>query len=476
MARDEAEAQALARQVLSAADVVSPADYFAAATACEALLLLGRQEEAAAALEEALRFEDAAPGSRSSTAKQLGMLFGTGRLPGAQRLIEIVRVPPVVHFCGHIFGADVAVEAPLARRIAERLDRHGGSIAFGSLAAGSDIVFAETLRARGGELHAVLPFGVSDFVAQSVAPAGESWIGRFEACLAGAASVTFASEACFVEDDGQFAYGSMLAMGMARLRARHLATEAIQIAIWDGAPPAGEAGTAADVARWKALGGEADVISFARPIEVRPAAATLAPEPRFERTTRGIVFTDYAGFSRLDEAALPLFWEKILGAAAAVLDGHGESVRSRNTWGDAVFAIVTSACHAARVAVDLQDALARVTADDPGLLANGGMRVAVHYGPVFEGRDPVTRSLSSFGTEVTRAARIEPVTPTGAVYGTLPFAAMLVNEAPDEFDLLYVGRVKLAKGYGELPMYKLTHRAAPAGLPAGAAKIGAAHG
>ena len=64
--------------------------------------------------------------------------------------------------------------------------------------------------------------------------------------------------------------------------------------------------------------------------------------------------------------------------------------------------------------------------------------------------------------------------PTGAVYGTLPFAAMLVNEAPDEFDLLYVGRVKLAKGYGELPMYKLTHRAARATIAAGAAPTGAA--
>jgi adenylate cyclase len=471
-AGDEDEARHLAEQVLTAAEVDVPACYFDMATRGEALLLLGQEEEAATAFEAALRFDDADAGSRSSTVRQLAMLAGTGHLAGTERPIENLRAPPMIHYCGHIFGADEALESRLARDFAQKLDRHGASIAFGSLAAGSDIVFAETLLERGGELHVVLPFRAADFVAQSVAPGGPSWVQRFEACLAKAASATFASEACFVEDDEQFAYGSMLAMGMARLRARHLETEAIQIAAWDSRPPGGAAGTAADVERWKRMGGRSEIISLVRPAPARPNPIPSVPTRRFARTTRGIVFTDYAGFSRLDEAALPLFWEKILGAAAAVLDRHEGAVRSRNTWGDAIFAIVASACDAARIAVDLQEALAGVTRADPGLLANGGMRVAVHYGPVFEGADPVTRSGSAFGTEVTRAARIEPVTPTGAVYGTLPFAAMLANEAPDEFDLLYVGRVKLAKGYGELPMYKLTRRtvaaAAEPAVPMGA--------
>ena len=48
--------------------------------------------------------------------------------------------------------------------------------------------------------------------------------------------------------------------------------------------------------------------------------------------------------------------------------------------------------------------------------------------------------------------------PTGQIYVTQPFAAVLATEAPGEFGLVTVGRVTLAKNYGELPMYQLERR------------------
>jgi len=61
---------------------------------------------------------------------------------------------------------------------------------------------------------------------------------------------------------------------------------------------------------------------------------------------------------------------------------------------------------------------------------------------------------------VTRTARIEPVTPPGAVFVTEPFAAALVLEnSPHACD--YVGHRPAAKDFGHLRMYRLRRGRAP---------------
>ena len=42
---------------------------------------------------------------------------------------------------------------------------------------------------RSAEIHLVLPFRTEDFIAESVAFAGESWVGRFRKALKLASSV-----------------------------------------------------------------------------------------------------------------------------------------------------------------------------------------------------------------------------------------------------------------------------------------------
>ena len=70
--------------------------------------------------------------------------------------------------------------------------------------------------------------------------------------------------------------------------------------------------------------------------------------------------------------------------------------------------------------------------------------------------DPITSLRGYIGTEVTRAARIEPVTPIGQVYVTQPFAAMLALERNTGFRLEYGGKVTLAKRYGSMALYRLS--------------------
>ena len=86
------------------------------------------------------------------------------------------------------------------------------------------------------------------------------------------------------------------------------------------------------------------------------------------------------------------------------------------------------------------------------------MRIGVHHGPIYRGYAAVMMRTTFFGTEVTRTARIEPVTPTGEVYATEAFAAILALEPDRRFGTHYVGKVQLAKSYGSLSMYKLSRR------------------
>lgn len=451
------QAQILARSLLDHGDIAAPADYYAGATRAEALLIVGRREDAADALRQAVKLPHGDYGARSSTFRQLALIadhIGLDR-EERDRLLAPVRPPAVIHYCGHMFAADDKAEAVITRAIEAMLAERDVGFAYGSLASGGDILIAEAVLARGGELHLVFPFVMEDFIAQSVRPAGESWLPRFERCLAAAATRTFASETHYVSDPGQFGYASLVAMGQARLRAQHLGVEAFQVAISDGVVGNGPAGTGADMAVWRARGGETCVIAPGK-VDRRLARPAGHDQSGYERMLAAIIFTDFPGFSRLPEAALPVFWDGVMRCAADVLDAHGDEILCRNSWGDALYAVASSAEAAARITLELQSRLRDFDYNSLGLTQGGGMRIGAHYGPVYRTRDHVTGQITFYGTEVSRAARIEPVTPPGAVFVTEPFAAILALEAPDHFRSRYVGQIALAKGYGAYPMYRLT--------------------
>jgi class 3 adenylate cyclase len=160
----------------------------------------------------------------------------------------------------------------------------------------------------------------------------------------------------------------------------------------------------------------------------------------------------------LGEAELPIFASEVMGGIGCILDDFGDAVLFRNTWGDAVYAIIDEPATAARIALAMQE---RLDVLPPGLGLDGqkaGMRIGIHFGPIYRGVDPVVGNELWYGTEVTRTARIEPVTLVGQVYCTQPLAAMLALGNASDFDCDYVGKVRLAKDYGELALYRLSRR------------------
>ena len=73
------------------------------------------------------------------------------------------------------------------------------------------------------------------------------------------------------------------------------------------------------------------------------------------------------------------------------------------------------------------------------------LRTGLHAGPAFTCVDPVTERRNYFGTHVSRAARIEPITPAGEVYASAAFAALARADEVREFRCEYVGRTPLGQ-------------------------------
>jgi adenylate cyclase len=230
--------------------------------------------------------------------------------------------------------------------------------------------------------------------------------------------------------------------------------ETFQLAVWDGVESSGVAGTAADLALWAKQGGVTRVITVPRD---RPPLKTVTPTGMHHRANWSLcslLFADFAGFSRLDEDRLSQFLEVVMGRIAKVLDRHAEDVLSRNSWGDAIFVVITSPSRAAEIALEIQSELDPVSLQTIGLPLEGGMRISLHYGPIFAHFDAVQGAQTYYGTEVTVAARIEPRVPVGAIYTTQPFAAM-IESGRNDYHFEYVGTMDLAKNYGVRVLYRL---------------------
>jgi Adenylate and Guanylate cyclase catalytic domain len=425
--------------------------YWVLAAALEAHLVRGDLDAARGMVDQvvaAAGHDDAALGT---TGRQLERIVAAKKIdPGVLAAFE---PPAVVHFLGDV----IAAQTPTAvADIAGLVQGMRIGAAYGSLASGGDIMFAEALLGQGVGIHIVLPFAAGDFVDQSVRPAGEGWVTRFENCLAQAKTVRFATEDAYLGDDQLFTYGSSLAMGLASLCARHLHAPLIQLAAWDGVVGDAATGTAADMSAWREAGHPVTVVPVGADVDVERLLPWRRPHvARGRRDIRAMLFGDIHGFSQLTDAQLPTFTRKIMGALGDVARRHEQHITFVNTWGDGIFVVFRDAGRAAACALDMQDAMSTIDLEAAGLPETLKLRLGGHLGPVYELDDPVTHRPNYYGAHVSRAARIEPITPEGCVYVTETFAALLALYNAGQFSCDYVGNTEMAKHYGRLRMFLL---------------------
>lgn len=427
----------------------APDHYWVLATALEAHLVRGDLDAARGLVDQVVAVAGSDDAALATTGRQLERIVAAKKLDAG--VLAAFRVPTVVHFLGNMHATTVAAD------IAALLEGIRVGAAYGSLAAGADILFAEELVRRGVAVNVVLPFATDDFIEESVRPIGQDWVARFEACLAAAKTVRFATEDGYLGDDQLFPYCGSFAMGLARLCARHLHAPLLQLAVWDGVVKDGAiAGTAADMSAWREAGLPVRVVPTGPDADVEklPAwhRAQVAPG---RRDTRAMLFGDIHGFSKLSDAQLPLFTKKIMGTLGEVVRRHQQHIAFVNTWGDGIFVVFRDAGRAAACALDMQDAMNAIDLVAQGLPETLTLRLGGHVGPVYELDDPVTDRPNYYGAHVSRAARIEPITPEGCVYVTETFAAMLALHNAAQFSCDYAGNTEMAKHYGRLRMFLL---------------------
>jgi class 3 adenylate cyclase len=468
---DRDDAVALAGEVLVALDGRQPATPWDTATRAEAQVLTGDFDGAARSYTEACAHADANAGVVASMRRQLALLASA--IPQATDLLALLRAPDVVAFAGHLIDehgrGSTRFPAHLVPVVREALDRQVAAFhqpaVFTSAACGADLLFVEAALARRAEVNIVLPFARDDFVRSSVAAAGDEWVQRFDAALARASRVVMATEERHLGDDMLFDHAARLVEGLARLRAAQLETSASMLCVIDMESAGNVGGTRESYDRWKASGDRLDVVDLAAIRDgreappIRKAGSDPGSGPVLRagagRAWKALMFADFAGFSRVQDAFAPRFHERFLDLGARAIAQSRIRPLDAKTWGDALYAVFDTAEEAADFALRFLGSTLDGDWSDVGMPGTSRIRIALHAGPVYRGYDPVMQRDDYFGSSVTRAARIEPIAQPGTVYASEAFAATLAATRAHGFTLEYIGRVPLAKAYGESTIYRV---------------------
>lgn len=447
--------------------------YYSWATRAEVLLVRGAPADE---VTEALL---AAVGYKPGGDAKLTTLTQLSHIDPEHPALNVLRPAPILHYSGHMIAAPGVAEGrilarhepELKARINTALEDIAPSMVVGSLASGADILILEKALAMGARAEIFIPFNDRDFHKESIRPAGADWALRARACMAHpCAEVFHMTRDNYAPDQGEaYAVCSRRAMGAAILTARRKRAEARQLVVWDGEVTTGAAGADADRRLWEsALGGavKPSTIVDVSDLGGAPVKRQASQPPTQTRRLAALVFGDAKNFSKLREGQLPTFVDRVMGGMARAFDATPQESRLFcNTWGDGIFAVFTTASAAALFAQRLQEEMealrGEMTAKDydgPTLPAELKIRLGMHYGVVFEKKDPVTGVTNYFGEAVARAARIEPITKEGRTFVSEEFAAELALDPNAVATADYVGEMDAAKNYGRFRLYRIRPR------------------
>jgi len=455
--------------------------YWLVSTLGQAALLVGDWPEAEDWYRQAVELGRGDWGSLQSTrhtARLLMQCVAPGEDGG--RIERLFRFPSVVVFAGHMVDQDdrtvprfpSRLEPMVKDAIRQRLRKLNAGFGYASGACGSDILFHEVMAEMKGESYVILPYEKERFIKDSVEiVGGGDWGKRLEKVIAQAIETQEVSRQSQRGNDISYEFANLMLHGLASVRAEQLETKLVPVAVWDGKSGTGVGGTAGTVERWRRLGLNVEVIDLeeilrcecpnlsgqaaASPATVSNQASAASSE--FAPEIRALLFADAEGFSKLTDEEVPLFAQHFLGLVGRLATESAYRPLTKNTWGDGLYFVFSNVREAGQFALDLRDAVRDSDWSKRGL-PSLNLRIGLHAGPVYSCCDPVTQHTTYIGANVSRAARIEPITPTGQVYASQTFAALAAAEGVKEFRCDYVGQTSMAKKYGTFPTYVVLRR------------------
>ena len=441
IAGQPAAAEEIARTLLPLLDQAPTSTqetFWQRATRGEVALILGDVDNALNEYRHALTKAPRAFGDHRSARDNARAILDAKGLPRAT-LKSVFPSVGVAVFSGHTIDADgqelarfpAKDESKVTQAIETVIARRGVEIGISAAACGADILFLEALQREGKETKVVLPHAIDIFRRVSVTDiGGESWGIRFDAVLKNANDVVVLAP--HQGEDLAYQFQGAVMAGLAVLRALAVDGQALGIALWDG-KVGGVGGTSTVVKEWAQRGLEVELLPCGEeqggpllPDRTHNMVRDLNLRRASGQRVVSILFADAVGFSKLAERQIKAFVQEFWGRVGAMLQRAPEgAVLTANTWGDGLFIVFSDATIGAALALDLTKMVTSTEWQPLGLPAKTSIRIALHAGPAYETVDPITLRPGFAGMQISRAARIEPVTPPGEVYVSEAFAALL---------------------------------------------------
>lgn len=405
-------------------------------------------------------------------------------------------MPSIIIFTGHMmdragrvppsyiprFPSGKEPEASVA--IAAALAEVDASVGYSSAACGADILFIERMLERGAAVHVVLPYAEELFIQDCIEvpegadreqhfqqPAGATWLQRYRAVRERVTSVLVLGDKRPRDNSSASDCCNRVFLGMGLMHAQSEGLPISLLTLWDGWSGDAPGGTRSLVKLADSLGIPIRYLPQLRPLSVDEILHAASPPPGIGAAPHravldleppqqvcAVLFADVTQFSKLDEASLPDFVNGYLQPLAGIIQrarhgGYGPL--DFNTWGDGLFCVFDSMLKACRFALGLR----QLTASSGWIRANPeeslSLRIALHAGPVYRIPDPVFPKDTFVGTNISLAARIEPVTEPGEIYCSQTFAALAAAEGVRDFGFECLGERALSKSAGRLTLYRL---------------------
>ncbi|MCF6221094.1 MAG: TRAFs-binding domain-containing protein [Robiginitomaculum sp.] len=406
--------------------------YYIEATRAEALLLMGHKNQAGDHFQNTVMHDPLNYTAHATTLKQFRNILDVRGEDAAW--LEPFSPPTAVYFAGHIFTNDnkgkaylaEQVQADLRAEICDQIQRHDIGFGYGALAAGSDILIAETLLEQGAELHVILPAPVDQFIETSVTPFGTDWDARFDACLMRANSVTICKNTGSQwPDKTSTTYASQTAMGKTVMRANTLYSRAAQLLVWD--EDTANSATTTDALCWRESGHKQIIIPYPAP---RTSISNLP-----ERDPQALIAMIYIDMQSLTEND----FEKAVKMAKNCAHSPTPTTFTKIDTG-----ILVGYERAGNAAQCAQNILANVSEQFP----DKNFHISGHYGPIY---DPEDQSEDLIQTAQNIGKTILP----SEIYVSEPFAAALAVFNGTNYVAEYVGTRSLRPTSTEIRLFHL---------------------
>lgn len=126
-----------------------------------------------------------------------------------------------------------------------------------------------------------------------------------------------------------------------------------------------------------------------------------------------------------------------------------------NTWGDAFFICSYRCSDIAEIALKILDKIKDIEWKKLGFVEELAIRIGLHVQNAVIQTNDENKVINIIGSEISRAARIEPIVEENQIYCSKVFFEVLSDEKNYKYKFTPLGNRKLAKEFGEMELFQL---------------------